>query len=107
MKKIATLYLIFFCSFFIAHAQLNKLCPISSTVYDKKKIQDVNLLLTTKDFLPVMKPKEGTKLTSTVQLVKATAPFPPLWFQMGDITKDAGGNFIETSFLLDARIQES
>jgi hypothetical protein len=61
MKKIATLYLILFCSFFIAHAQLNKLCPISSTVYDKKKIQDVNLLLTTKDFLPVMKPKEGTK----------------------------------------------
>jgi hypothetical protein len=107
MKKIATLNLILFCSFFIAHAQLNKLCPISSTVYDKKKIQDVNLLLTTKDFVSVMNPKEGTKLTSTVQLVKATAPFPPLWFQMGDITKDAGGNFIETSFLLDARIQES
>ena len=76
-------------------------------MYDKKKIQDVNLLLTTKDFVSVMNPKEGTKLTSTVQLVKATAPFPPLWFQMGDITKDAGGNFIGTSFLLDARIQES
>ena len=37
MKKIATLNLILLCSFFIAHAQLNKLCPISSTVYDKKK----------------------------------------------------------------------
>ena len=61
MKKIATLYLILFCSFFIAHAQLNKLCPISSTVYDKKKIQDVNLLLTTKDFVSVMNPKKATK----------------------------------------------
>lgn len=106
MKKYLISTIILFVCFTNVNAQLNRLCPVSSTVYDKKKIKDINLLLTTKDFASIYIPERGTMRTSTVQLVKASEPFPPLWFQMGDIKADSGGTFIGTSFLLDARIQK-
>lgn len=86
-------------------AQLNKLCPISSIVYDKQKLEGMNLLLNTKDCTSFISPDAKTTKTSTVQLIKAAQPFPPLWFQMGNAQADTGG-FFETTFLLDTRIQE-
>ncbi len=87
------------------HAQLNKLCPISSTVYDKQKIEGMNLLLNTKDFTPYLVQNGKTLRTSTLQLVRASNPFPPLWFQMGNPEADTG-SFIGTTFLGDVRIQK-
>lgn len=88
------------------HAQLNKLCPISSTVYDKQRVEGINLLLNTKDCTSFLSPTAKTSQTSTVQLIKATQPFPPLWFQMGSPQADTGG-FFETTFLLDVQIQKN
>lgn len=106
MKRFA-LTAIGICSmYFVCFAQLTKLCPISSTVLNSEKLRGVNLLLTTKDFVPVLVPGGKTTRTSTVQLVNAMHPFPPLWYQIGDIKTDSGGNFMGTTFLLDAQIQD-
>lgn len=86
-------------------AQLNKLCPISSTVYNKQKAEGMNLLLNTKDFTPYLVQNGKTLRTSTLQLVRANNPFPPLWFQMGNPEADTG-SFIGTTFLGDVRIQK-
>lgn len=89
----------------VCNAQLNKLCPISSTVYNKKAVKGMNLLLNTKDFIPYFTPGGGTKLSSSVQLVNTQQPFPPLWFQMGNPVSDTG-NFVATTFLADIKIQK-
>ena len=88
-----------------SYAQLDKVCPVSSTVLKKDKLKDVNLLLNTKDFKPVLIPEAKTTQTATVQLVNAVTPFPPLYYQIGNPVADTGG-FISTTFLLDARIQK-
>lgn len=105
MKKLTSFCISILFILNICSAQLNKLCPISSTVYDKDKIKGLNLLLDTKDCTPFLVKNGKTTLTSTVQLVNATQPFPPLWFQMGNPQTDTGG-FFETTFLLDIRIQK-
>lgn len=104
-KKIIILVIAVFFSSTFCHAQLNKLCPVSSKVYDKQKIGGINLLLNTKDFAPILIPNSKTSLTSSVQLVRAIQPFPPLWFQMGNPETDTS-SFFETSFFLDIQLQQ-
>ncbi len=106
MRKILSIAIITLSIFSHSYAQLNKLCPISSTVYDKAAVKGMNLLLNTKDFTPIYNPGHGTSLTSTVQLVNAAQPFPPLWFQMGNPETDTAG-FAATSFLADIKIQKN
>lgn len=106
IKKITLIITVFLSSFSFCNAQLNKLCPVSSTVYDQEKIKGMNLLLNTKDFAPILKPNTKTTITSSVQLVRASQPFPPLWFQMGNPETDTS-TFFETTFLLDILIQKN
>ena len=106
MKKFAFTFIgiVYFLN--ICQAQLNKLCPISSKVYDKQKIKGMNLLLNTKDCTPYFFYNGKTRRTASVQLVKALQPFPPLWYQMGNQEADTLG-FFETTFLFNIRIQEN
>lgn len=106
IKRVILNLSILLCSISLCTAQLNKLCPVSSTVYNKEKIKEINLLLNTKDFAPILKPNTKTTITSTVQLVRAAQPFPPLWFQMGNPETDTS-TFFETTFLLDIKIQKN
>ncbi len=106
MKKIILITINIFCILNVCTAQLNKLCPVSSIVYDKQKAAGMNLLLNTKDCSPYLVPNSKTTQTASVQLINALQPFPPMWFQMGNQEADTLG-FFETTFLLDVRIQKN
>lgn len=85
-------------------AQLDKVCPVSSSIYDASTLNGIQLLLNTKDFTPYLVPFSKTETTSTIQLVNALQPFPPIWYQMGNPERDTG-SFEGTTFLIDATIQ--
>lgn len=90
------------CSTF-AFAQLNKVSPLTSIVHDAAKIADVNLFINTKDFTHTFFPSKQDAYFSTVQLVHASHPFPPIWYQIGSSLSSDGKMF---DFLLNPEIQK-
>lgn len=106
-KTILLFFLFFVIGYPNCHAQLDKLCPISSTINTayQSTLQPINLLLNTKDFKQMYVSSSRTTISTSIQLVNAVQPFPPLWYQIGDPKADTLGVF-NTTFFIDARIQE-
>lgn len=105
LKRLLFFNVVLLSVYISCYAQLNKLCPVSSTVLEKQIADNMYLLLNTKDFTSIFVPGAKSKFTSTVQLINAAHPFPPLWYQMGNPKTDTGGVF-ESTFLSDIKIQQ-
>ncbi|MDB5227727.1 MAG: hypothetical protein JWN78_1920 [Bacteroidota bacterium] len=89
----------------VSFAQLNKVAPLTSLVHDAAKIADVNLLVNTKDFTNVfLFPLQDAYFT-TIQLVHASHPFPPIWYQIGTKLLSNAGH-TASDFYLGPHINE-
>ena len=103
MKRIILLAIIFQCTFSI-FAQLDKVAPMSSVVHNSAKIENMNLLISTKDFTNIFFSPLLDSFATTVQLVHANTPFPPIWYQIGTHSLSFSGK-VYTDFYLDPEIQ--
>jgi hypothetical protein len=63
--------------------QLDKVAKLTSFVNDPVKAAGINILLNTKDFTKTFNPTSEDQFRTSVQLVKLTKPFPPMWYQLG------------------------
>lgn len=104
MKKIL-LPVFLFCASFSLFAQLDKVAPLSSIVHNYDQLKNVNIILNTKDFTSKFMPTKRDSFFTTVQIVSATEPFPPKWYQIGKNSLISGGS-MHSDFYLDAEIQE-
>ena len=103
MKKI--LLSAFICCFSILlYAQLERVAPLTSVVHNSAALENTNLLISTKDFTSSFSPTSKDSFPTSVQLVSATAPFPPKWYQIGERSLNGGNTYID--FYLDNEIQE-
>ncbi|MFN8282313.1 MAG: aryl-sulfate sulfotransferase [Chitinophagales bacterium] len=103
MKKI--LLSAFICCFSILlYAQLERVAPLTSVVHNSAALENTNLLISTKDFTSSFSPTSKDSFPTSVQLVSATEPFPPKWYQIGERSLNGGNTYID--FYLDNEIQE-
>lgn len=104
MKKI--LLLAFTVHFSVnLFSQLNKVPPLTSVVQNSAKVENLNLLVNTKDFTNIFLFPLPDVYATTVQLVHAANPFPPIWYQIGTHSVTNTGH-ITSDFYLDPLINE-
>ena len=103
MKK--NLLFSFLCFLSISlFAQLDKVAPLSSVVHNAALLENTNLIVSTKDFMNTFFPAKKDSFPTSVQIVSATMPFPPKWYQLGTNSINGGKSYID--FYLDTEIQE-
>jgi hypothetical protein len=88
------------CSF----AQLDKVAPMLCMPQDASRLENINLLVNTRDFTSTFNGLQPDKFPTSVQLVRAKKPFPPIWYQLG--LKKLGPGLTGADFYLGPIINE-
>ncbi len=105
MKNLFTVILLTIF-FFNASAQLERIAPIQSNIYNSTKVQGLNILLSTKDFISTAIPNHPNNYPTSLQIVHAAQPFPPLWYLAGEHAS-SNATFNESDFFLDFNLQKN